>query len=116
MHKFIQQVQERSLPHKLRVKVQEATAKAIENLINSADEIPGVGKLVAKIDIDGDEVSVQLGVKRPEVSTPEVSKTVPITEILEALKDYTVMMGMSPEAAESFMEKWKNVKVYPAEP
>lgn len=64
MHQFIKQVQERSLPHKLRVRVREETAKAIETLINEADAIPGIGKLVAKIDFVGEEVSVQLGVKR----------------------------------------------------
>lgn len=66
MHQFIQQVQERSLPHKLRVKTREETAKAIETLINEADPIPGVGKLVAKITVFGEEVSVQLGVKRQD--------------------------------------------------
>jgi hypothetical protein len=69
MHQFIKQVQERSLPHKLRVRVREETAKAIETLINEADEIPGIGKLVAKIDFVGEEVSVQLGVKRPQSSS-----------------------------------------------
>ncbi len=72
MHQFIKQVQGRSLPHKLRVRVREETAKAIETLINEADEIPGIGKLVAKIAFVGEEVSVQLGVKRPQSSsTPE---------------------------------------------
>lgn len=64
MHQFIRKIQERSLPHKLRVRVREETAKAIETLINEADEIPGVGKLIAKIDFVGEEVSVQLGIKR----------------------------------------------------
>lgn len=72
MHQFIEQAQERSLLHKLRVRVREETAKAIETLINEADPIPGVGKLVAKITVFGEEVSVQLGVKRPQSSsTPE---------------------------------------------
>jgi hypothetical protein len=72
MHTFIKQVQSRNVIGRLRRRTQAETAKAIENLINSADEIPGVGKLVAKIDMVADEVSVQLGVKRPPASsTPE---------------------------------------------
>lgn len=45
----------------------EETAAAIQNLINDAPEIPGVGKLVAQIEAVDGEVSVSLGVKRPPV-------------------------------------------------
>lgn len=68
MHQFIKKIQDGNPMQKLRAKVQAETAKAIETLINEADEIPGVGKLIAKIEMDGDNVSLQLGVKRPQSS------------------------------------------------
>ncbi len=72
MHQFIKKIQDGNPMQKLRAKVQADTALAIETLINEADEIPGVGKLIAKIEMDGENVSVQLGVKRPQApSTPE---------------------------------------------
>lgn len=72
MHQFIKQIRQGNPVQRLRSKVQAETAKAIEALINEADEIPGIGKLVAKIDMIGEEVSLQLGVKRPQSSsTPE---------------------------------------------
>jgi hypothetical protein len=64
MHQFLKQIKEGNPAYKLRMRVQQETAKAIETLINEADEIPGVGKLVAKIDVGDGEVSVQLGIKR----------------------------------------------------
>jgi hypothetical protein len=69
MHQFIKKIQETSFAGKIRAKVQAETAKAIETLINEADEIPGVGKLVAKIDTVGEEVFVQLGVNRSPASS-----------------------------------------------
>lgn len=64
MHQFIKNLREGNPVQKLRAKTQAETAKAIETLINEADEIPGVGKLVAKIEMDGENVSLQLGVRR----------------------------------------------------
>jgi hypothetical protein len=64
MHQFIKNLRKDNPVHKLRAKIQAETAKAIETLINEADEIPGVGKLVAKIEMDGEHVSLQMGVRR----------------------------------------------------
>lgn len=64
MHQFIKEIRAKNPMQKLRAKIQAETAKAIETLINEADEIPGVGKLIAKIDMDGEDVTLQLGVKR----------------------------------------------------
>lgn len=71
MHQFIKKMQEGNPAYKLRIRVQQETAKAIENLINEADEIPGIGKLIAKIDMDGENVSLQMGVKRPQSSSTQ---------------------------------------------
>ena len=63
MHKFIKNIRAGSRLQKTRERAKAETAKAIENLINEADEIPGVGKLIAKIEMDGENVSLQLSLK-----------------------------------------------------
>ncbi len=64
MHKSIRQIQERSLPNKLRANVMAETAQAIQNLINQADPIPGVGKLVVSITVEDGVVGVEMGIRK----------------------------------------------------
>ncbi len=68
MHQFIQKIQDNPA-HKLRKRVQQDTAKAIEALINEADEIPGVGKLISSINVINGEVTIEMALKRPPASS-----------------------------------------------